>query len=144
MNTISIPEILDLFENKYNISLLKIQRKKIIFEGTTTKKKSIVVVMPESKIYLKGHGWVDFTKKQLDLFSKYSIVIAIFRLNNGSTYYIDFNKLLPLLTQDCMHNNKKEGDHWKLDIWPNELKIKRSNGKLSIKPNNSNIIDSIV
>ena len=121
MTTMTIESIVAIFENKYGIQLSKIPRKKIIYDGKTKRGKSIVVVMPASKIYARGNGWVDFTKIQIDTLKQYQIAVAAFRLSDGTTYFIDMNALFPILTQENIMENEKEGEHWKMDIWPNKI-----------------------
>ena len=101
MSTTSIESILADLEKEHGIYYLqKMQRKKIIYDSKTKNLKSIVVAMPTSKIYERGNGWVDFTKIQIDIFKQYQIAIVVFRLSDGTNYFIDMSTLFPLLTKE--------------------------------------------
>jgi len=65
MAQVSIAEVLTIFKDKYGLTLSKLAGKRIIFENES---KSIVVAIPSSKIHVRGNGWVDLTKIQVDLF----------------------------------------------------------------------------
>ncbi len=140
MPTETIENIIDEFESEYYIHLSKMPRKKIIYDGQTEGGLSVVVIMPSSTIYAKGNGWVDFTKIQINLLKEYEVAIAAFRLSNGKVYYIDMQSLYPLLTQQNMMKNDKEGEHWKLDIWPTKIIIRNGGETLQVKPNDSKFI----
>lgn len=144
MTTITIDSIVTEFKKEYGVILSKLPRKKIIYVGETGGGKSIVVAMPASKIYTRGYGWVDFTKIQVDIFKQYLISIAIFRLSDGFSYYIDMKHLFPLLTEGNMMENKKEGEHWKINIWPNKLVIRNGNQSLNIQPNKKEFINNLM
>jgi len=137
MAQISIPEVVSFFKSEHGLTLSKLAQKKIFFEN---KSKSIVVAMPSSKVYEKGNGWVDLTKIQIELFKTYSHGFIVFRLSNSTVYYVDIKNLLPLLTQDSMHENAREGEHWKLDIWSDKISVRKSDSFLSVKENDSSCI----
>ena len=101
-----INKIIKNIEKKYSLKLLKLNRKKIIYSDNT---KNIIIVMPTSKIYKRGNGWIDLTRIQISLINEYSKQLAIFRLKNGKSYFIDMKKLIPLLTLPVMlqyHRNQ--------------------------------------
>jgi hypothetical protein len=95
----------------------------------------LVLISPSSKLHPKGHGWVDITKIQRDLALERDLAIIAFRLPDRKTYYVDFDKLSEHLSEETMMNNSHEGDHWKLHIWPEHIKIKKCDIKLPIRPN---------
>jgi len=132
MAQVSIAEVLTIFKDKYGLTLSKLAGKRIIFENES---KSIVVAIPSSKIHVRGNGWVDLTKIQVDLFKSYSHCFIVFRLSNSTVYYVDMKSLLPLLTHDSIHENIREGKHWKLDIWSEKISIRKSKHSLSVKKN---------
>ena len=142
--TISIEHVVNEFNGKLKTALSKLQGKKIIFEGETNKNKSIVVVTPESKIYTKGNGWVDFTEIQINLFKEYSVAIAVFRLANGNLYYVNLKNLFPLLTNENLIENDRAGRHWKIDVFPTELSIRNGGSVLNINPNEKIFLDNIL
>ena len=145
MPTPTIENILAIFDEEYSISLKEMTRKRIIYEGKTKHGKSIVVVMPCSKVYDRGNGWVDFTKIQIDIFKQHQIAIAVFSLSNGAKYFIDMNTLFPILTQKNMMTNEIQGEHWKLHIWPDKIVVRKKNGeKLQTKLNEHRFIGQLV
>ena len=144
MTTVQIGKIVREIESDFNVLLSVMPRKKIIYDGKTKFGKSIVVVMPTSKIYGRGNGWVDFTKIQIDIFKQHEIAIATFRLSNGLTYYVDMQSLYPLLTQQNMMENDREGEHWKLDVWPNKIVIRNGAETLYVAPNDKQSISQLV
>jgi len=144
MTTATIVSIVQVFESEFGVQLSKMPRKKIIYDGKTKQNKSIVVVMPASKIYARGNGWIDFTKIQVDTLKKYQIAIAAFRLSDGTTYFIDMNTLFPMLTQENIMENEREGEHWKMDIWPNKIIIRNGGETLHVKPNENQFISQLV
>lgn len=144
MPTIKIENIVAIFEKEHGVHLSKIPRKKIIYEGKTKQGKSIGIVMPASKIYARGNGWVDFTKIQIDLLKQYQIAVAVFRLSDGATYSIDMSALFPMLTQENMMENEKEGEHWKMDIWSSKIVIRNGGETLHVKPNENQFIGQLV
>ncbi len=144
ITTTTINSIVEMFERQYSIALRKLPRKQIIYGGSTASNKSVIVAMPASKIYARGNGWIDFTKVQIDLFKQYTIAIAIFRLDDGTNYYVTLVDLLPLLSKDNMMVNSREGEHWKIDIWPTKLTLRNGGQSLCAHPNRREILDGIL
>lgn len=120
------------FKNNFDITLTKVKRKQIIFEGFTKNNKSLSVVMPDSAIYKYGNGWIDFTEIQINLLKSYMLSIAIFRLSDGNNYWLNLKNLFPLLSEENMFENRREGLHWKFDIWQNKLIIRKSKTEIII------------
>ena len=143
MTITTIESIVKEFEKEYDIVLSKMSRKRIIYDGKTKTGASIVVAMPASTIYARGNGWVDFTKIQINIFKRHNIAIAVFRLSDGSTYYVDMQDLFPLLTQNNMMENDREGEHWKLDIWPNKIVIRKGGETLHVEQNEKRFINQL-
>lgn len=144
MTTATIESILTIFNKEYGIDLSKVHRKKIIYNGKTKHKKSIVIISPSSKIHDPDHGWVDFTKIQIDILKQHQIAIAIFRLSNGAKYFIDMATLYPILTQKIMMTNKREGDHWKLNIWRDRIVVRNGEKILQTKLNERSFISQLL
>ena len=144
MSATTIGSILAIFEKEFGVNLSKMPGKQIIYEGKTKHAKSIVVIMPESKIYDRDNGWVDFTKIQIDICKRYQIAVAAFRLANRKTYFIDMSTLFPLLTQSNIMENEREGEHWKMDIWLDKIVIRNGGQTLCVKPNEYQFIGQLV
>jgi hypothetical protein len=143
MPTTTINRVVEIFDKKHNICLTKLPSKKIIYTGNTKNNKSIVVIMPSSKIYPRGNGWVDFTKIQIDLLKQYEIAIVVFRLSNEKNYFVNMKGLFSLLSDNNMITNNKEGEHWKLDIWEYKIVVRNGGETLSVKPNESQFINEL-
>lgn len=140
MSKVAIGSVIKEFDNTFKVCLAKVQRKQIIFDGKLKNGESIVVISPSSKVYVKGNGWVDLTKIQIDLLSSYTNSYAAFRLENGTVHYINLRSLYPLLDSSNILENVREGLHWKLDIWGSEIKI-RNGGQVLCSVDN---IESLV
>lgn len=57
------------------------------------------------------------------------------RLSDGTNYFIDMNALFPLFTKENMIVNKREGEHWKMDIWKNKIVLRNGGKTLHVVPN---------
>lgn len=131
----SIEEVVRKTENELQVQLIKIKRKKVIYDGCRSDSTSVILISPYSKLHEKGCGWVDITKKQRDLTTEYNVAVIVFRLPKN-TYYVDFKKLRTYLTEKYIMYNKREGEHWKLYIWPTEIQIRKCPNRLKVLPNN--------
>jgi len=85
-------------------------------------------------LHIKGHGWIDITSKQKNLLEHAECSMFAFRLEGNKVYYLNYSELKKYLTLDSMLNNDKEGDHWKLYIWPNYIEIRGNKQRLLIEP----------
>lgn len=143
MSIEKIGQIKKEVERMFDVKLKKLPRKKIIYEGVAKDNKTLVLISPSSKLHTKGHGWVDITKIQRDLALERDLAIIAFRLPDRKTYYVDFDKLSEHLSEETMMNNSREGDHWKLYIWPKYIEIRKCDTKLPIRPNDGVILDGV-
>ena len=119
--------------------LVKLPRKKIMFEGATPSGLSLLVLTPSSKRYAGGNGWVDFTDIQIELCEQYDSAIVAFCIADGDTHFVDMAQLLPCLTDSCQMENEREGKHWKLDIWDDRISVR--NGGESIPTQKNSIAE---
>jgi hypothetical protein len=133
MNNLNI--VKTSIEEKYKVKLTKLPRKKIIFEGTTNKNETILLITPESKIHDNGQAWIDLTAIQKKLFQNYNIGIIAFRLKNGQIFYLNYQSIEEFLNLDNLLVNKKEGEHWKLHISPTlqNVKVQKSEEIIKVK-----------
>jgi len=131
----SIEKIVSELEKHFSIRLKRISNKRIIYSGKDVTGKRMIVCSPESKIYPKGYGWSDLTLVQTELLDEYDHSILAFRMPAEITYYVEFKTLKPFLIPEAMLNNKREGDHWKLYIWPNEIQVLGNKNRVKAKPN---------
>jgi hypothetical protein len=97
--------------------------------------EDISICTPESKLHKNGHGWIDITSKQILLLKKAKYSILAFRLEGNKVYYVNFSDLEKYLTQEYIFNNNREGNHWKLYIWPKHIEIRGNAKHLLVEPN---------
>ena len=101
---------------------MQVPGKQIIYQGKSLTGKDIIVCSPQTKLHDKGYGWVDFTVVQYTLMNDFISIIAI-RMEGDRVYYFNFDDLKPFLTKEAMVFNVREGDHWKLYIWPDYIQV---------------------
>ena len=141
MNIPSKEFVISELEDYYKVSLTKLPKYRIFYSGLLNNNEEILICTPESKLHIKEHGWIDITNKQVLLLKKAKHSILAFRLEGNKVYYINFSDLVKYLTPKSMFNNSREGDHWKLYIWPKHIEI-RGNGNLHlVQPNNLDSAD---
>lgn len=136
-------EVIKILETRYNINFTPVRGKKVFNDTHINGERSIVVCSPLSKMHAGGQGWIDLTRIQIDLIEKYDAAAIAFRLPNRQTYYVNYQQISPLLTEDCTFNNQREGIHWKLYIWPERIEVRRNVGALHITSNSFENIDVI-
>lgn len=136
--------VISNLQKHLSVSLKQSTGKQIIYSGVDVNGKKVTVCTPESKLHIKGHGWIDITIIQKSLLEKSDFSILALRMGDDKTYYVDFKKLVPYLTHEAMVNNKKEGDHWKLYVWPDHLEVRGNSKHLDIAPNNLNDLNGIM
>jgi len=101
--------------------------------------KKVIVCTPESKLHKNSHGWIDFTEIQKSLLEKSDFSILALRVGDNKTIYIDFKMLAPYLNSEAMVNNKREGDHWKLYVWPDHIQVSGNFNDMAI--NQTSMVD---
>lgn len=125
--------VVETVGEKYNSKLSNIKRKQIMYEGVS-KGKRIVLCTPSSKLHVSGKGWFDLTTKQVDLLDDADIAILAVRLQGNKIYYIDFKDIRKLMTTEIMLKNPNEGEHWKLYVWENYIKVQGNEKEFHIEP----------
>lgn len=134
----SIPEkkiVVKMINQEYNSILSNIKRKQIMYEGVSEgKSKRIVLCTPSSKLHESGKGWFDLTTKQVDLLDDSDIGILAVRLQGNKIYYLDFKELRKLMKPEIMLKNQNEGEHWKLFVWENYIKVQGNEKKFHVVP----------
>jgi hypothetical protein len=134
MSIESIDMIKKKVEGMFGVILKKLPRKKIMYDGVPRDNKSLVLISPEAnKLRPEGYGWVDITKIQRDIAVDYTLAIIALRLPDSKTYYYDFHKLSEYLSEEAMIYNLREGDHWKLHVYTEYIKIIKSGATLDLK-----------
>lgn len=141
--SISIEDkVISNLQKHFGVSLYTVRNKKIFYTGDLPDGGEILICTPKSKLQPKGNGWVDLTVKQITLLQKATYAVFAIRLESDKTYYLGLDDLKPLLTEDAMIYNDHEGDHWKLHIWPDHIKVLGNHKTLDIIPNNINKLDT--
>jgi hypothetical protein len=121
---INIEEIVKLASEAINNEYQLIKGKKILFESRLENGESVVLLTPESKYHKTiDAGWVDITLKQYELMELYDNGIVVFRLEGYKMSMLKWVELKTRLTEEYMVYNKREGDHWKLHIHDNHIKV---------------------
>ncbi len=128
-------KVASALEKHFTLKLYPLSGKQIFFSGKMANGKEILVCTPKSKLYPAGHGWVDITTIQFEMLDKVFRGILAFRLEGNKVYYLCFQDLKKSLTDEAMVNNAREGDHWKLHLLPDHIKIINNKNQLAIKPN---------
>jgi hypothetical protein len=134
MNIASKEIVISELQDYLKISLFKMPKYRVFYNGIYNM-GDLIICTPESKLHLNGHGWIDITYKQVELLKKAKISIIALRLEGNKVYYITFYELLSYLTPESMYNNSREGNHWKLYIWPKHIEIRGNAKKLLVEPN---------
>lgn len=116
-------KVISDLEEQIKVDLHPMKSKRIFYSGILEDGNEIVVCTPESKLYPRGHGWVDITMKQYEILDGAFKGILAIRLGNNMLYNLNFKDLKGYLTVDAMVYNKREGDHWKLHILPDYIKV---------------------
>jgi len=138
MSIIPKETIIKQLEDYFHVKLQQVKCKQIIYEGMLSNNMRMVVCTPKSKMYPRGFGWVDLTTVQLEAFDKYTYQILAIRMEGGSLYYLHVQTLTPYLTIESRKYNTREGNHWKLYLYPDHIRITGNKELYMIEPNNLN------
>jgi len=136
--TMSIPNVdmaISTLQKYFDITIYQRMRKKIFYEGDFPDGGKLLICTPQSKLHPKGNGWIDLTVKQITLLQEATYAIFALRIEGDKIYYFGFDNLKPLLTEDTLIYNNHEGDHWKLHVWPDCIKVLGNSQKLVITAN---------
>ena len=135
MNIPSKEFVIFKLQEYFTISLSKLPKYRVFYTGIKGTEE-ILVCTPQSKLHINGHGWIDITSKQILILKKAKHSILAFRLEGNKVYYVNFYDLEKYLTQDSMFNNSREGNHWKLYIWPKHIEIRGNANRFLVEPDN--------
>lgn len=136
-------DVLRAIESRYKVSFTPVKGKRVFFDTSINGVKTIIVCSPHSTTHKSGQGWIDLTRIQIDLMDRYDAAILAFRLPRQQTYFIDFKQLRTLLTENCIFVNNREGEHWKLYVWPERIEVRQNEIALLMAPNTFENIDPI-
>jgi hypothetical protein len=124
--------IINTLNERYDCSLKPFRGKQIIYEGIVGKER-LIVCTPSSKIHVRGHGWFDLTIKQAEILDGADIAILAIRLPN-KVYFLDYKELRKLMKDKAIHQNLKEGEHWKFYVWNDFIEVRGTSEKLLVQP----------
>lgn len=129
-NYISLNEVI-LRKNKEEECSFKIfPKKRIMYTGTKINNKTVSLCSPQSKLHPQGFSWVDITEEQCRVMNLADDGIVVFRLENKKLIEVKWSDLVKYLTSECMRFNRKEKNHWKLNIFEDYIKISGNNDLL--------------
>ena len=120
---LSINEAVAAASKSAGCNLVQVPGKKIMYHGTGKKGESIIMCTPQAKLQPQGFYWTDITEVQYRLLNSYDRAIILFRLQGNRLTRCEWSAIKPYLTQSAMKNNANEGNHWKLNIYSDKIKI---------------------
>lgn len=130
---VTIAEVLEVASRAAGCEYQLIPGKKIMFESRLENGERIVMCTPQSKLHPQGFYWTDITSVQYELLDSCDNAMVIFRLEGRMLTMVNWEDLKPYLTAECMRNNSNEGNHWKLNIYTDHIKISGNENELKVK-----------
>lgn len=97
--------------------------KRILYRGTNDAGETVLLCMPRAKRQDRGFYWVDLTAKQVDLLSEAAQACVVFRLEGRCLLLTRWETLRAHLTTSCMRYSHREGEHWKLHLYPDRIEV---------------------
>ena len=125
---ISLGEVLELASKASECNLRQVSRKKIMFQGKKPNGETVTLCSPQAKKQLQGFYWVDITQEQARVLDETDSGLLFFRLAGNNLMLVSWSDLKKYLTSECMRYNANEGNHWKLYIYKDHIKV-RGNAK---------------
>lgn len=129
---VSISEVVEVASGAAGCKYQLIPGKKIMFESRLENGESIAMCTPQSKFHPQGFYWTDITSVQYELLDSYDNAIVIFRLQGRMLTMLNWEDLKPYFTAKCMRNNSKEGNHWKLNIYTDHIKVSGNENEIKV------------
>ena len=120
---IRLGEVLELASKASDCKFRQVPRKKIMFQGRKPNGESVTLCLPQAKKQPKDFYWVDITQEQARVLDETDIGSLFFRLEGNNFMLVSWAELKKYLTLDCMRNNTNEGNHWKLNIYKDHIKV---------------------
>ena len=120
---ISIGEVLGLASKASECSLRQVPRKKIMFQGRKRNGETVTFCSPLAKKQPQGFYWVDITQEQARVLDETDKGVLFFRLAGNNLMLVGWSDLKQYLTPECMRYNANEGNHWKLYIYKDHIKV---------------------
>ena len=120
---ISIGEVLGLASKALECNFRQVPRKQIIFWGRKPNGESVTLCSPQAKKQPKDFYWVDITQEQARVLDETDKGVIFFRLAGNHLMLVGWSDLKQYLTPECMRYNANEGNHWKLYIYKDHIKV---------------------
>lgn len=120
---LSINEAVAAGSKSAGCSLVQVPGKKIMYHGTNRRGESVIMCTPQAKKQPQGFYWTDITEVQYRLLDSYDRAIILFRLQGNRLTMCEWSSIRRYLTQGAMKYNANEGNHWKLNIYSDRIKI---------------------
>ena len=130
---ISLGEVLGLASKASECNLRQVPRKKIMFQGQKPNGETITLCSPQSKMHPQGFYWVDITQEQSRVLNETDKGLIFFRLEGRNLLMVKWADLKQYLTADCMRYNTNEQNHWKLNIFPDYIKVVKNKEEMPIE-----------
>ena len=140
---LSINEAVAAASQAAGCSLVQVPGKKIMYHGTGKRGESIIMCTPQAKLQPQGFYWTDITEVQYRLLNSYDRAIMVFRLQGNMSVTGEWSGIRPYLTQEAMKYNANEGNHWKLNIYQDRIKVTGNSKELIINKSKKSIGENL-
>ena len=140
---LSINEAVAIASQSAGCSLVQVPGKKIMYHGTGKRGESIIMCTPQAKLQPQGFYWTDITEVQYRLLNSYDRAIMVFRLQGNMSVTGEWSGIRPYLTQEAMKYNANEGNHWKLNIYQDRIKVTGNSKELIINKSKKSIGENL-
>lgn len=138
---LSINEAVAAASKSAGCALEQVPGKKIMYHGRMKNGKTVIMCSPQAKMQSQGFYWTDITEVQYRLLNSYDRAILVFRLQGNRLTMGEWSGIKPYLTQGAMKYNANEGNHWKLNIYQDRIKITGNPNEISLTKAKGNIWD---
>lgn len=139
---LSINEAVAAASQSAGCSLVQVPGKKIMYHGRNSRGESIIMCTPQAKLQPQGFYWTDITEVQYNLLDSYDRAIIAFRLQGNRLTMAGWGGIRQYLTRSAMKYNANEGNHWKLNIYSDRIKITGNPNEIPLTTAKGNIWDS--
>lgn len=140
---LSINEAVAAASQAAGCSLVQVPGKKIMYHGTGRRGESVIMCTPQAKLQPQGFYWTDITEVQYRLLNAYDRAILVFRLQGNIKVMGEWSGIRPYLTQEAMKYNANEGNHWKLNIYQDKIKITGNPKEISLAKSKKSFLDDL-
>ena len=133
MSIIHIDSIVAFANASLQCDFRLIPGKRIMYQAVKDG-KTLCMVSPMSSYHPdQGCYWVDLTEVQLETLDQYDSGFLLFRLEGMKLMMAGWPELRPLLDGKAMTNNLSEGNHWKLRLYNDGIRVMKSGRFLPCK-----------